>query len=104
MAIKCKYTIPAGDSIPASCLGLKHGHGVKDEDFVVPDVYWKVMTITSTKSRTRASLVGLIGKENNVEVCVKTAEFDVNLEGDNFIAQAYNYFKTLPEFAGSVDC
>ena len=27
-----------------------------------------------------------------------------DLNGKNFIAQAYNYLKTLPEFAGATDC
>lgn len=103
MAIKCKFIIPAGDSIPAVCLGLKHGHGVKDEDFVVPDVYWKVMTVTASKSRARAGVVGLIGEGNTVEVSTKVVEFDVSLEGKNFIAQAYDHIKTLPEFSGASD-
>lgn len=104
MAIKCKYIIPAGDSIPGACLSLKHGHGVKDEDFVVPDVYWKVMTVTSSKSRARAGVVGLIGDGNNVEVTTKTFEFNVNLDGENFIKQAYMEIKGMPDFADSVDC
>lgn len=104
MAIKCNYVIPAGHSIPAACLGLKSGHGIKDEDFIVPDVYWKVMTVTASKSRARASVVGLSGEGNAVEVATKTFEFDVSLDGDNFIKQSYQHLKILPEFAGSVDC
>ena len=30
--------------------------------------------------------------------------FVPNLEGQNFIAQAYEHLKTLPEFAGAEDC
>jgi len=29
---------------------------------------------------------------------------DYDLEGDNPLAQAYIYIKTLPEFANSIDC
>jgi hypothetical protein len=30
--------------------------------------------------------------------------FVPSLEGANFIAQAYEYLKTLPEFKGATDC
>lgn len=30
--------------------------------------------------------------------------FVPKLEGQNFIAQAYEHLKTLPEFAGAIDC
>lgn len=29
---------------------------------------------------------------------------DYDIEGANPFAQAYNYLKTLPEFAGAIDC
>lgn len=31
-------------------------------------------------------------------------EFAVVIDGDNFIKQAYQHMKTLPEFAGAVNC
>jgi len=31
-------------------------------------------------------------------------EFQPNLDGKNFISQAYEYLKTLAEFANAVDC
>jgi hypothetical protein len=34
----------------------------------------------------------------------KVYEFTPNLEGANFIAQAYDHLKTLPEFSGAIDC
>ena len=34
----------------------------------------------------------------------KSFVFTPTLTGDNFIAQAYFYLKTLPEFADAVDC
>ena len=30
--------------------------------------------------------------------------FAPNMDGDNFIKQAYEHLKTLPEFAGATDC
>lgn len=34
----------------------------------------------------------------------KNYGFVPDLSGDNFIAQAYNYLKTLDEFSGATDC
>lgn len=34
----------------------------------------------------------------------KNYGFAPDLNGDNFIAQAYNYLKTLDEFSGATDC
>ncbi len=31
-------------------------------------------------------------------------EFQPSLDGRNFIAQAYEHLKTMPEFAGATDC
>ena len=39
---------------------------------------------------------------------VRTGEkeyfYTPNMDGKNFIAQAYEHLKTLPEFAGATDC
>ena len=37
---------------------------------------------------------------------INSMAFDcgVTLDGKNFIAQAYDHLKTLPEFAGATDC
>ena len=34
----------------------------------------------------------------------KTFEFVPDLDGPNFVKQAYEHLKTLPEFADAVDC
>jgi hypothetical protein len=34
----------------------------------------------------------------------KSFSFAPSLEGSNFIAQCYEQMKTLPEFAGAIDC
>jgi hypothetical protein len=34
----------------------------------------------------------------------KTYNFQPDLGGANFLAQAYAHLKTLPEFSGAVDC
>lgn len=46
------------------------------------------------------------GYREQIGVCIenKSHLFTPNLEGENFIKQGYEYLKTLPEFAGCVDC
>lgn len=34
----------------------------------------------------------------------RTYVFQPSMSGENFIAQAYEHLKTLPEFEGAVDC
>lgn len=51
------------------------------------------------------------GDKNKVKVFVSQngqllmeTVFSVDLAGGNFIKQAYEHLKTLPEFAGAIDC
>lgn len=59
----------------------------------------------------------IAGNKNSIEFFVnwkkdmnsdvfKSVRYDFvpNLEGKNFIAQAYEHLKSLPEFAGATDC
>jgi hypothetical protein len=81
-------------------------------DITIPSCYWKIETDS-----------GLNGGKEKLKVrmnCFKTKEVadtnkdkfsdidfsfvpDLSLGADNFIAQAYVYAKTLPEFLGAVD-
>jgi len=65
------------------------------------EVYIKVDSIQGTKS-------SLVAKVNYIVsgACVETQiyPFVPLMDGGNFIAQAYNHLKTLPEFAGATDC
>jgi hypothetical protein len=62
------------------------------------------------------SIASIFGTKNEILVSVnfksslnqfsKDYKIPVSVEqnSDNFIKQAYNYLKTLPEFAGATDC
>lgn len=66
--------------------------------------YIKVNSISGGKDGLLAQV--LFTKDSSSGEFVKSSEhaFTPNLDGQNFIAQAYNYLKTLPEFAGATDC
>jgi uncharacterized protein (UPF0254 family) len=64
------------------------------------NAYIKVETVSGTKS-TLSVNVSFVDANKKF---IKTYVFDVNLDGANYIAQAYEYLKTLPEFEDSIDC
>jgi len=41
---------------------------------------------------------------NELLIESKSFSFTPNLDGENFIKQGYEHLKTLPEFAGAIDC
>lgn len=64
-----------------------------------------------------AKIVGILGnkdeltfrleireQKNSPVLTVQQYGFSPTLEGDNFIAQAYNHLKALPEFKNASDC
>ena len=64
------------------------------------DAYVKVESISGTKNALMVKMVFSNG----------TASFERNygftpaMDGPNFIKQAYQFLKTLPEFSNAVDC
>jgi hypothetical protein len=68
--------------------------------YVLPDAYIKVLEIDGTKHEMSAAVLIAAG-EKQVH---KTYEFTPHMNGDNFIKQAYEHLKTLPEFFGAEDC
>jgi hypothetical protein len=62
--------------------------------------YIKVERVDSSKS----AAIAYVTYSGDAVKGNKTFEFVPNLDGKNFIAQAYDYLKTLPEFAGATDC
>jgi hypothetical protein len=63
-------------------------------------LYIKVERVSSTKD-TGHAIVSLKGEKSQG---LKDYEFQIDLNADNFIAQAYKHIKTLPEFVGAIDC
>jgi len=69
-------------------------------DSMVVDCYIKVQSVSGNKELAKAQ-VSFIGDKF---VGFKSYDFPVNLDGENFIKQAYKHLKTLPEFSGATDC
>jgi hypothetical protein len=65
--------------------------------------YLKISEFSGNK--TQIGFV-LAFKANADADAIKHSQFNFvpNLEGQNFIAQAYEHLKTLPEFSGAIDC
>lgn len=82
------------------------------QDVEFKNVYIKVAEIVGGKNRIEAVVELNNPKREDADADTKHAEliearryaFVPVLEGSNFIAQAYDYLKTLPEFEGAVDC
>jgi hypothetical protein len=64
------------------------------------ELYVKVNLVEATKEDGLAHLL----VSNNGFAQMQNRAFKINLNGKNFIAQAYDHLKTLPEFAGAIDC
>jgi hypothetical protein len=63
--------------------------------------YWKIDRIVGNKNGIHIEIQCLV---NNVAYKQEDHYFVPTLDGKNFIAQAYDYLKTLPEFAEAIDC
>ena len=68
-----------------------------------PPLYIKVENVSGDKTNVRAFVV-FIDEIKNQQIIRKDYSFIPNMQGDNFIRQAYQHLKALPEFAGAVDC
>lgn len=72
-----------------------------DGELVANDAYFKVSFLSGDKHSMSAYVTGVIAGN---QVYAKDHHFVPHIDGDNFIKQAYAHLKTLPEFAGAVDC
>ena len=69
------------------------------------DAYCKVVQINGDKTKITFDVVCFNKTNDGVTAASRQQyEFTPNLNGGNFIAQAYNHLKTLEEFASAVDC
>jgi hypothetical protein len=79
---------------------LKNNFG---DDVTFNEAYIKVENLIGNKSQLRFD-VSIHKKQNEQIVDRKSYFFTPDLDGKNFIAQAYDHLKTLEEFAGTMDC
>jgi hypothetical protein len=72
-------------------------------ELVAENAYHKVVSVTANKQSASAH-VAVFDKKDGVQLDSKFFEFHPMMNNVNFIAQAYEHLKTLPEFAGATDC
>jgi hypothetical protein len=95
MALKKTFTF-----VGQSQLNGDFWTGVSEKKEVVAECYIKVMSVTGFKDSASAQVSFASDKANGL----KTYSFVPDMDGNNFIAQAYEHLKTLPEFVNAIDC
>lgn len=65
------------------------------------EAYFKVSSLSGDKHGMSALVTGVVAGN---QVYASEHLFVPDLAGPNFIKQAYEHLKTLPEFEGAVDC
>lgn len=72
-------------------------------NLVCDSAYWRVDELVGNKQLIAFNANAYVSSEGPM-LYSSRFEFIPNLNGPNFIQQAYEYLKTLPEFADAVDC
>lgn len=103
MALTKTEIIPAGIDVAALYEGFETC--VKTTETIVENVYIKIIGLQGTKEKVSFSL-GIYSAKDGKLLCSRHYQFvpSVADDSDNFIAQGYDYLKTLPEFADATDC
>ena len=71
----------------------------------VKNAYWRVENVNGSKFQLTVTVSANKKFGDEIQVVeFKSYVFTPNMSGDNFVKQAYEYLKTLPEFAGATDC
>jgi hypothetical protein len=71
-------------------------------ELVAESAYSKVSSVSGDKNQL-TFVVQTFTAADGIQVAENGYVFEPNLEGTNFIAQAYEHLKTLPEFADAED-
>jgi hypothetical protein len=67
------------------------------------DAYWRVFNVAGSKEKVTAIIGAYVVKGGKI-LTAQQYDFVPNMDGGNFIAQAYKHIKALPEFEGAEDC
>lgn len=70
----------------------------------IDNVYVRVESVSIPSKETLVFLASFHAKQNFPPVCSRQYSCKHIADGDNAIKQAYEYLKTLSEFADAVDC
>lgn len=88
------------------CYQFAHSDGLSvteaDATLSVEDAYIVVHSVSGTKGELKATVHIRSGDLAVTRFYVFTPSVDDG--SDNFIKQAYEHLKTLPEFSGAIDC
>ena len=86
-------------------MALRKNFSIKKQDFsgslTLENAYFKIINVNGGKNNVVIEL-GVFNNETIVDR--QYYSFAPNMQGANFIKQAYEHLKTLPEFAGATDC
>jgi hypothetical protein len=90
-------------------MALKKSISFTPDGFSTPatlqDAYCKVVQINGDKTKITFDVVCFNKTDDGMTSALKKQyEFAPSMTDKNFIAQAYEYLKTLPECAGATDC
>jgi hypothetical protein len=99
MAIKKALVISGVGFISSLDVVVKTGEAT----ITTPLLYIKVESVSGDKANVQAT-VTFKDDATDEQLMQKNYSFVPNMDSGNFIAQAYHYVKTLPEFAGATDC
>lgn len=99
MALQNSFSFTGIKSISGDGFFIQYG----EESVTTDPLYIKVVNVAGTKETLSAS-VSFTNNQSGDVVAYKQYEFPLDLEGSNPIRQAYEYLKTLPEFADATDC
>ena len=87
-------------------MALQKNYVVTKDNFTgsltASNAYFKVRDVTASKT-SASMIVDVFTSQGGTGLDAIKYEFVVSLDGNNFIAQAYEHLKTLPEFAGATD-
>jgi hypothetical protein len=88
-------------------MAIKHTFNLKDNfgrTVEFKNCHAKIVGIDGSKDGITLTLEIRQAQDDKIVLTSKHYWFVPVLDGKNFIEQAYEYLKTLPEFAGATDC
>lgn len=86
-------------------MALQKNYQTQDQfgnDVVLSNCYIKVSKVSGDKN-TVSAYVDFIVNADDGSLLQRLYRFSPDMNGSNFIKQAYEHLKTLPEFAGAAD-
>lgn len=99
MAIRKSLTIIGAGYVAFENLYFETG----ESSVTTPPLYIKVESVSGSKEKMQV-FVSFTDQTKGQKMFEKQFTFAPSMDAGNFIAQAYAHLKTLPEFAGAIDC